>query len=94
MFRTGDPFERCNNYDDIRKMIKDLAKSSSVKISSIGKTVQGREIPVIKIDTSPKRKKVVMLECGVHAREWISTATCVNFARNMIRRLKLMSFIT
>ena len=45
-----------------------------------GMTKQGREIVQIIISSSqekPSNKSVIFFECGIHAREWISPATCL-----------------
>ncbi|XP_075056644.1 mast cell carboxypeptidase A-like [Mixophyes fleayi] len=54
-----------------------------VSMVNIGETFEGRPMPVLKIGKSAK--KGVFLECGVHAREWISPAFCQCFVNKAIR---------
>ena len=48
------------------------AKVSAIaKYINVGLTFEGREIPALEIGNG---SRVVMFECGIHAREWISQA--------------------
>jgi murein tripeptide amidase MpaA len=51
---------------------------SKAVYKGIGFTYERREIPSITI-TNPggSGKKTVFIECGIHAREWISPALCL-----------------
>lgn len=57
-------------YDSIASQHK------SVEVFSIGATHESRDIKVVKIARRPGLP-MVLVECGTHAREWISTAACV-----------------
>ncbi len=46
---------------------------SKVTYGSVGTTFQGRTIPYVTIGTG----RTVFLECGIHSREWVSTASCL-----------------
>ncbi|ESO08544.1 hypothetical protein HELRODRAFT_110111 [Helobdella robusta] len=46
--------------------------SSFVKLESIGKTFEGRDLYVLKVDVE---RPVMWLDGGVHAREWISVSS-------------------
>ncbi|KOB64790.1 putative carboxypeptidase A-like protein, partial [Operophtera brumata] len=86
--RQMDTFDWQNYYkiDDIYKWLKDLAMAfpNEVVIESIGKTYENRDILAVKICLrgSLHRSKVI-IEGGIHAREWISPA----FVTYMINRI-------
>jgi hypothetical protein len=41
-----------------------------------GKTYEGRDLNVIVLKT-PTSQRAIWIDCGIHAREWVSPATCV-----------------
>jgi len=71
-------FDAYMTYKEIVRGIEHYAdKHSHVKKSSLsGLSYYGTEIIGVKINTGTKEKNIVFLECGIHAREWISTAFC------------------
>lgn len=56
-----------------------------VKLHKIGRTVEGRDILLIKIgvNTSPK-KPGIFIEGGIHAREWISPASVTYLINELV----------
>ncbi|XP_044147655.1 mast cell carboxypeptidase A-like isoform X2 [Bufo gargarizans] len=54
-------------------------------IVQIGETYEGRPMLVLKIGNQKSAKKEVFIECGIHAREWISPAFCQCFVNEAIR---------
>ncbi|MCL4124914.1 UNVERIFIED_CONTAM: hypothetical protein GTU68_011585, partial [Idotea baltica] len=55
------------------------ATSDLVSQEEIGRTNEGREIRLMKVSSSngPINKPAIWMDCGIHAREWISPATCL-----------------
>lgn len=73
--------EAYHTYEEIVAWYKELAQKHAdlVKyVPSIGASVEGREQPAVHI-TSGKTKSPlkVYFQCQIHAREWISGATCM-----------------
>jgi len=66
-----------HRYEDIIVHINEIAKSARVTLTpSIGKTVQGRDIPGLVIsEGDPTGKKKIFFNGGQHAREWVSPTT-------------------
>jgi len=59
--------------------------SGQVTILTIGTSYEGRALKLIKIgDRFGGTKKAIWIDCGIHAREWISPATCSYIAREMV----------
>jgi len=63
--------------DEIYRWCDSLANQYSfVSVFSIGTTHESREIKVVKI-ARRSGLPIVLIECGTHAREWISVASCL-----------------
>jgi len=62
--------------------IKDIANSDRVQHTpSIGKSIQGRDLPGLVISIGdPSTKKKIFFNGGQHAREWVSPATVLYIA--------------
>jgi len=73
-----DAPERYLEYSEVQDWVSQLAASNSDKVTteSIGTTYEGRSITLAKLSTGSGRPKI-WLDCGIHAREWISPATCI-----------------
>jgi murein tripeptide amidase MpaA len=70
-----------HTYDDIQAWLKSLADKYSdiCEYVTIGKSYEGREMGAIKIfGKNANGKKAFWMDGGIHAREWITTAT-VNY---------------
>jgi murein tripeptide amidase MpaA len=71
-----------HTYDDIQAWLKSLAQKYSdiCEYIVIGKSYEGREMGAIKISgkNGSNGKKAFWMDAGIHAREWITTAT-VNY---------------
>lgn len=76
------------SYAQIVHEMKRLARlnESLVKVFSLGKTYENRTMYGIKISSnvSSSNKPVVFINCGIHAREWISVSSCVYVARELV----------
>jgi murein tripeptide amidase MpaA len=84
--RALDYDTRYHTYAEILAEFQSLpSQSNKVTYKSIGTTYEGRAIPSITV-TNPggSGKQAVFLECGIHAREWISTASCLWMANRLI----------
>jgi len=51
-------------------------KPLNVSTYVAGKTAENRELKVVYLRTASSKRKV-WIDCGIHAREWISPATCI-----------------
>jgi len=78
---TFDPvwFSNYRNYADIVTWYRNFAASNPtiVRVQSIGTSQQGRDQPVVILtENTGARKPAFYIQCLIHAREWISGATC------------------
>ncbi|CAN9498254.1 unnamed protein product [Ophioblennius macclurei] len=71
----------------MRQMVKD--HPDLVTMVDYGKTYENRTISLLKIgfDTGLK-KKAVWMDCGIHAREWITPAFCQYFVSQILQTYK------
>ena len=55
--------------------------ATMVSVKSLGTTYEGRQINMVTVSLNPSSAKstkpAIFLECGIHAREWVSPATCL-----------------
>ncbi|KAL9959383.1 hypothetical protein ACROYT_G032705 [Oculina patagonica] len=77
-------------YSQIVHEMKRLAglNESLAKVFSLGKTYENRTMYAIKISSniSTSVKSVMFINCGIHAREWISISSCVYVARELVMK--------
>uniref|UniRef100_A0A8C5MDQ6 Carboxypeptidase A3 n=1 Tax=Leptobrachium leishanense TaxID=445787 RepID=A0A8C5MDQ6_9ANUR len=62
-----------------------LRNPKLVSMMEIGKTYEGRPIILLKVGKQKACKKGIILECGIHAREWISPAFCQWFVNEAVK---------
>jgi hypothetical protein len=93
VFRTREQYELNSFFEEYRNLNKifsfiELLHSTYPEISyeSIGRSSEGRELRVIKIQTkdSNRTKPIVFIDAGVHAREWISVTTALYIANKLV----------
>jgi len=81
-----DNYQRLANIFTFLAAIQSQYPSISA-VETIGKTYEGRDLRIIKIgvNQAANTKPIVFLECGIHAREWISPSTCLFFAQSLVQ---------
>ncbi|XP_041033954.1 carboxypeptidase B-like [Carcharodon carcharias] len=87
-------YERYHNWDQIESWTAAIADENPNLISrfEIGRSYEGRSIYLLwvgKRTGSPK--PAIFLDCGIHAREWISPAFCQWFVKEAIRNFGISS---
>ncbi|KAL9959382.1 hypothetical protein ACROYT_G032704 [Oculina patagonica] len=87
--RAGGFDSKYHRVGEIHSEIRRLASLHSDVAStfSLGKSYEGREQLAIKIK-SGSGKPLFFYNCGIHAREWISPATCMYMIRQMLATRK------
>ncbi|KAJ2945707.1 hypothetical protein O0L34_g549 [Tuta absoluta] len=73
-------------YDFIDELERDYPAICTVSV--IGKSVEGRNIKMLKISNSDASNSLVWLDAAIHPREWISTAVVTYFADHIVRNFK------
>ncbi|NXE18740.1 CBPB1 Carboxypeptidase, partial [Ardeotis kori] len=79
-------YEKYNNWETIAAWTADVAAQNPdlVSRSVIGETYEGRPLYLLKIGKSGRNKKAIFMDCGFHAREWISPAFCQWFVKEAV----------
>lgn len=73
-------FNSYHRYETIQEYLKEVATSqpSIVTLEVIGQTYEGRDLNLIKLcQDSCGNNPIIFIDCGIHAREWISPAMCL-----------------
>ncbi|XP_062459372.1 carboxypeptidase B [Pezoporus occidentalis] len=83
---TGHSYEKYNNWETIAAWTADIAAQNPdlVSRSVIGETYEGRSIYLLKVGKSGPNKKAIFIDCGFHAREWITPAFCQWFVKEAV----------
>ncbi|KAI8121307.1 hypothetical protein FF38_05968 [Lucilia cuprina] len=81
-------FSNFQRYDAILAYLDELAKSypSRVTVKTIGKTYENRDLKAITISNGDGRsgKKVILMDAGIHAREWIAPAGALYVIQQLV----------
>ncbi|KAK3731206.1 hypothetical protein QZH41_017740, partial [Actinostola sp. cb2023] len=86
-----------HNLNEIHYKLQQIANSrpSMSKVFSIGSSYEGRQMNAIEIKGRYRQNKPVFFwECGIHAREWISPATCMYSIEQMVTQYGKDSSVT
>ncbi|CAB3980440.1 carboxypeptidase B-like [Paramuricea clavata] len=83
----GFQYNRYNTLSQIYAELRSLASSHSnlASVFSTGRSYEGNEQLAVKI-SSGGNKKSYFVNCGIHAREWITPATCMYMIREMLTK--------
>ncbi len=87
--RSGQyDWEDYYSHDDINTFIDELASTNSDWVStvSIGKSYEGRDMRVIKIEKAGPGAPIAWIEAGIHAREWIASATATFMINELVNK--------
>ena len=63
------------------------AKFDVMKIENIGKTGEGRDIKIVKINSNNTDLPIIFIDAGIHAREWISPAATLFLIEKLTKSL-------
>ncbi|KAJ0009620.1 hypothetical protein NQD34_001322, partial [Periophthalmus magnuspinnatus] len=88
--RVQYDYFKYHSMQEITKWKSDIAAAHKevVRIIEYGKTYENRTIDLLKIGLPGLNKKVVWMDCGIHAREWIAPAFCQYFVKMILETYK------
>ncbi|KAJ8683301.1 hypothetical protein QAD02_019093 [Eretmocerus hayati] len=79
-------FEHYPSYQEIEAYLSHLAqRHGDVKIITIGKSYDGRDIWGIKISNGNQSNSILFIDAGIHAREWIAPTTALYAIKSFIQ---------
>uniref|UniRef100_A0A3B4VH45 Carboxypeptidase B2 (plasma) n=1 Tax=Seriola dumerili TaxID=41447 RepID=A0A3B4VH45_SERDU len=90
-------YERYHSLEDIYYWINRTTQDnpSTVKAILIGSSYEKRPLYVLKLSLNNRpNKKAIWIDCGIHAREWISPAFCLWFVQYSLSFYKQNQEIT
>uniref|UniRef100_W5MA16 Carboxypeptidase A6 n=1 Tax=Lepisosteus oculatus TaxID=7918 RepID=W5MA16_LEPOC len=82
----GYDYEAYHSLEEIQSWMHEMNRTHPhfVTLFSIGRSFEGRPLYVLQLGKRTRRdKKAVWIDCGVHAREWISPAFCQWFVKEV-----------
>ncbi|EHB12264.1 Carboxypeptidase B [Heterocephalus glaber] len=84
---TGHSYTKYNSWETIEAWTQQVAAQNPDLISRsvIGTTFEGRSMYLLKVGKAKPNKPAIFIDCGFHAREWISPAFCQWFVREAVR---------
>ncbi|KAG8580867.1 hypothetical protein GDO81_007448 [Engystomops pustulosus] len=79
-------YMKYNDWETIAKWMSTMASKHSDLVSQlkIGETYEGRPMYVLRVGQSSPAGPAIFMDCGIHAREWISPAFCQWFVRELV----------
>eukprot|EP00795_Rhopilema_esculentum_P002245 gene2245-17852_t len=83
---SGFDYGRYHSLNEINSELADLAnRYSNARVFSIGNSYEGKSMKAIEIKGSKKlNKKTFFFNCAIHAREWVTAATCMYMINQML----------
>ncbi|XP_005325777.2 carboxypeptidase B [Ictidomys tridecemlineatus] len=84
---AGHSYTKYNDWETIEAWTQQVANENPdlVSRSVIGTTFEGRPMYLLKVGKAKPNKPAIFMDCGFHAREWISPAFCQWFVREAVR---------
>nr|XP_036220392.1 carboxypeptidase B isoform X2 [Bactrocera oleae] len=90
-------FNVYQRYGEITAYLEELAKmySSRVKLTSIGDSYEGRQLHAISITNGDgiSNKNVIVMDAGIHAREWIAPAAALYVIQQLVENYEQNSHL-
>ncbi|KAK3740597.1 hypothetical protein QZH41_009713, partial [Actinostola sp. cb2023] len=82
-------------YDELRQLARDYYRNGNVRVFTLGKSYRQQDQKAIEIKGKRRRNKpVFFMNCGIHSREWVSPATCIYIAKQLLSRYGKDSDVT
>ncbi|KAL9959735.1 hypothetical protein ACROYT_G033088 [Oculina patagonica] len=86
---TSSWFEKYHTLNEIFSQLKETATKykERVRMLTLGESYEGRQLYAVEIQSTPEVvKPLVFINCGIHAREWVTPATCMYIIHQLASR--------
>ncbi len=93
---TEFDFSRYHTYEEILNYLEnEVSKSDLVVIDFIGKSFEGRKIPVIRITDNKlnNSKPIILIDSLIHAREWVTGATNLFIINQLFSNKSMQNYL-
>ncbi|GMT13713.1 hypothetical protein PFISCL1PPCAC_5010, partial [Pristionchus fissidentatus] len=79
--------ETYHEYDRMVRFMHELERHhpSLVKVVNVSRSTENRQIVGVKISTSSAYKPAIVIDAGVHAREWVAPAAAMYIIKKMVK---------
>ncbi|KAM4669544.1 carboxypeptidase O [Amazona ochrocephala] len=87
----GYDYTQYHPMEEIYQWMTEIQNSNSELVTQhyLGNTVEDRPMYYLQISKpSDKTKKIIWMDCGIHAREWIAPAFCQWFVKEILQNYK------
>ncbi|RMX39368.1 hypothetical protein pdam_00024456 [Pocillopora damicornis] len=92
--RSGGWHDRYHNLEEIHSKLNEFS-GRMASILYLGRSHEGKEMRAIQIKGRGRyNKPVFFIQCGIHAREWVSPATCMYIIDQMTQKYGKDSSVT
>ncbi|XP_035030907.1 carboxypeptidase O [Hippoglossus stenolepis] len=86
-------YTKYHSMNEIYRWMEEVERGNPELVSSAvyGHTYEGRNITLLKLgldNSEGRQKKVIWVDCGIHAREWIAPAFCQWFVKEIVDSYK------
>jgi len=85
-FRHRNYLSTENMYNWLDQLASKCNKSV-MEVAVVGRTGEGRDIRVVKLNTANSSLPTIFIDAGIHAREWISPASILFFIERAVKKL-------
>ncbi|NWI13734.1 CBPO Carboxypeptidase, partial [Crypturellus soui] len=88
---AGYNYTQYHPMEEIYQWMTQIKEGNSELVTQhdLGKTIENRTIYYLQISQpSNKNKKIIWMDCGIHAREWIAPAFCQWFVKEILQNYK------
>ncbi|CAH3025693.1 unnamed protein product, partial [Porites evermanni] len=95
--RSGSWHTEYHNLEEIHSKLYEVERKyrSMASVESLGSSYERKDMLAIKIrGRHSSRKPVFFIQCGIHAREWVSPATCMYIIDQMTQRYRTDDSVT
>lgn len=90
-------YSRYHPLNEIDEELRNLANQHAemANVFNLGRSFEGRQQQAIKLRGRRRSgKKIFFMNCGIHAREWVSPATCMYIIKQIVSRYGRDSSVT
>jgi len=91
---TQFDFSRYHTYEEIIDYLEtEVSNSSLAQLDFIGKSFEGRKLPIVRITSGNSSKPVILIDSLIHAKEWVTGATNLYIINELISNKSMLEYL-